>query len=354
MNIRILPNCLVGAYRGYSNKVMSSGVTGHNEGASNISPFDAPSLCVPPCSEKRQASGFSSSSSGRAKASFVAQDDGVLQVDEVGVALLAFYQYEGVHHLDELAVCLVYGGARRFHRSHGAGGILVIALLDEGVHLLVCGGKLRHYFGQPEGGYVGGILALQVVAEINQQTRFLVELHLRVDAVVFDVLRQHLRRVGSRRHGKSGHALHRLAVAAVKRVAQVVGSCDVIGEEAFLRHFQRIVFAADVCFVRGDELRALLGEGLVRLDTCQGIGVEREMRPVVQSVQLDCVNLFHRLYCYNKVLCEYMTFFLFFQIVAEAAGVPFLSFRISGSFRGVPKRSFRLSRRRRESRFFLL
>ena len=72
-------------------------------------------------------------------------------------------------------------------------------------------------------------------------SRFLIKLHLWVDGIVLDVLRQYLCCFCHVLHRQIAEVINSLFLTAVKSVTLIIGCSDVIGQHTFLRDFQVLI-----------------------------------------------------------------------------------------------------------------
>ena len=218
---------------------------------------------------------------------------GVHVVDEVGVLRLPLDEGEGVDPLHEGAVGLVRRLARVFQRAHGLGHALLGAVGGEGAHALV--GLLQggDEGGEREGAHLLGVLALQVGQEVDEHARLLVQLLLRVDGVVDDVLVERFRGLRQVFHGQVEEALHGLLVADVELVAVVVGLGDVVGQQALLRELQVSVLLGHGGLEGAHLGGRLLAYFRVGLGAGQHVAYIQEVRAVVQAPYGDSSDFFH-------------------------------------------------------------
>ena len=113
------------------------------------------------------------------------------------------------------------------------------------------------------------MLALEVLDEVDEQTSLPGELHLGADAVVLEVLVEHLGRLRLGWCGMVEPCLHHLLVDDVGLIALIVGLCDVVGVHVLARDEQRLVFLSH-CLLEGIDKRSGLGHNdIVPLGTAE-------------------------------------------------------------------------------------
>ena len=167
--------------------------------------------------------------------------------------------------------------------------VLVVSLLE---HL--------HSLSHSKRLHMGGTLAIQVGDEVGEQTRFLVALHIHVDAVVSDELVQCLGSLLDIRIGHFGISAHNLLDTTIGAVAHIVQLVQRVCEFALLADLELFLFHQEGSLVlcnQGDELR-LATQGGVVLDAFHHTLVEGVMRTFWHVLQIKILNLFHKHYTF--------------------------------------------------------
>ena len=126
-------------------------------------------------------------------------------------------------------------------------------------------------------------------------SRFLIKLHLWVDGIVLDVLRQYLCCFCHVLHRQIAEVINSLFVTAVKSVTLSIGCSDVIGQHTFLRNLQVLVLLLLGRLQRSNLCAELTLDCRIGLSTSQYVRNEQKVSTIVQALQAKSSNFTHSL-----------------------------------------------------------